>query len=62
MFVFLEQLLRVVWTIERLAIRVITWPSVIATHDEMSHSVVLADKRMPDGLTRSAHTHSQRQQ
>src|SRR5438128_199176 len=61
-FVLLEKFLGLVGTIERLAVSVLARTGVIATHNEVRDSVVLADECVPNGFARSAHTHGQRQQ
>ena len=58
----LHEPLRVVRTIERLAVASRPGASVIAANDEVRAAIVLADDRVPDGLARSAHSHRERQQ
>src|ERR1700686_4591717 len=60
--VLLENLLRLVGTVEGLAVGVFARAGVIAAHNEMSAAVVLANQRMPDRFPRSAHSHGQGQQ
>ena len=60
--VFLENLLRLVRTVERLTVGVFARTGMIATHDEVRAAMVLADDRVPNSLARSAHAHRERQQ
>ena len=59
MLVLPHDLLRVVWAVERLAVRVVPGARVVAPDDEVRAAVVLANDRVPDGLARSAHPHGE---
>ncbi len=58
----LEDLLRLIRPIERLSVSVFARSGVVAAHDEMRATVILADQCVPDGLAWTAHAHGQRQQ
>src|SRR5580700_170680 len=47
-FVLLEDLLRLIWTVEGFAIGVLTRTSVIPAHDEVGDAVILANEGVPD--------------
>lgn len=59
--VLLNQVLRVVWTVDILAMSVLSWTSVVTTDDEVGSTVVLADNGVPESLARTTHAHSQRE-
>ena len=52
-----HQILGIIGAIEVFACRVLTRSGVVATDDEMGAAVVLADKRVPNGLARPGHAH-----
>lgn len=54
-----DQVLSIVRSIEILACRVLARASVVTANDEVRHTKVLADDRVPDGLTRSSHAHGE---
>src|SRR6185436_5568066 len=56
-----EELLRVIWSIEGTVLGVAAGAGVIAPDDEVIGSEVAADEGVPQCLTRSGHTHCQRQ-
>src|SRR5208283_2535928 len=60
-FVLLEQLLRVVRPVKRLAIFVLAGTGVVAADDEVGAAVVLANQPVPDRLAWSAQAHGQGQ-
>ena len=60
--VLLEEFLGFVGAVERLAVGVFARTGVIAAHDEVGATVILANQCVPDGLARPAHAHGQRQQ
>jgi hypothetical protein len=60
--VTLEDFLRFVGAVERLAVGVFARSGVVAANDEVRAAIVLADQRVPDRFTRAAHAHGQRQQ
>ena len=60
--VLLDGVLCVVRTVEVLTLAVAAGTGVVTTDDEVGSTVVLADNGVPDGLTGTAHTHSQRKQ
>ena len=60
--VLLEEFLRLVRAVERLAVGILARAGVVAADNEVRAAVILADQRVPDGLARSAHAHRQRQQ
>ncbi len=57
-----HRLLRRVGRIKRLAGRVVARPGVVSADDEMGASVVAADDRVQQDLTRPRHPHRQRQE
>src|SRR6266404_3873289 len=61
-FVLLEDFLGLVGTVERLAIGVLARTGVVAAHDKVATTVVLANQSVPDGLAGSTHAHGQGQQ
>jgi hypothetical protein len=60
--VFLNSVLCIVWTIEFLALAILSWTGMITANDEMSRTEILADNGVPDSFTRTTHSHSQRQE
>jgi hypothetical protein len=60
--VLLDGVLCVVRTVEVLTLAVAAGTGVVTADDEVGSTVVLADNGVPDGLTRTTHTHSQRKQ
>lgn len=60
--VLLNRVLSVVGAVEIDALAVLAGTGVVTTDDEVCRAVVLSDNGMPDGLTGTTHTHSQRQQ
>jgi hypothetical protein len=60
--VFLNSVLSIVWTIEFLALAILSWTGMVTANDEMSCTEILADNGVPDGFTRTTHSHSQRQE
>lgn len=60
--VFLNRVLSVVGAVEVDTLTVLAGTGVVTTNDEVGRTVVLSDNGVPDGLTRTTHTHSQRQQ
>ena len=61
LLVLAETLLRVIWPVERLAIRIIARPGMIATHDKMTAAMILPDDRVPQSFARTCHAHGKRQ-
>ena len=60
--VLLHQLLGVVGSVERIAVRVRARAGVVTPDDKMTAPVVLADDRVPDRLARATHAHRQVEQ
>merc|ERR1712000_708983 len=60
--VLLDCVLSVVWSVEILASTILARPSMISADDEVSRTVVLSDDGVPDGFTRTTHTHGQTEQ
>lgn len=60
--VLLDRVLGVIGSVEVDTLAVLARTGVVTTDDEVGRTVVLADDGVPDGLTRTTHTHSQRQQ
>src|SRR6267154_1591761 len=56
-FVLLENFLRFIGTVERLAVRVFARTRVVAANDEMCTTVILANESVPDSLAWSSHAH-----
>ena len=57
-----DQLLRIVGTVEVLALAILARAGVVAADDEVRTAVILADDGVPERLARAAHAHGQRQQ
>ena len=49
-------------TVEIFAGRVLSWSSVITSNDEMSRTEILSNDRVPNGFSRTGHSHSQRKE
>ena len=60
--VLLDHLLCVVWAVERLASRIISWASVVSTYDEVVCSEVPSYDGVQHSFTRPSHSHSQGQE
>jgi hypothetical protein len=60
--VLLHSVLGVVRSVELLSSAVLSGTGVVSANNEVGASVVLTDDGVPDSLTRTAHTHSQRKQ
>jgi hypothetical protein len=56
-FMFAEQLLRFVRSIEWFAIGIVAWPRVIPADDEMRAAVIFSNDRVPDRFPWSTHPH-----
>lgn len=59
--VLLDKLLGVVGAVEVDTLRVLTRTGVVTADDEVGHTVVLTDQRVPDSLTGTTHAHGQGQ-
>ncbi|VUC36812.1 unnamed protein product [Clonostachys rosea] len=59
LLVLLDEVLSVVRTIVVLAVLVLTGTGVVTADDEVGGTVVLADDGVPEGLTGTAHAHSE---
>lgn len=55
--VLLNHVLGLVWTVDVLAVPVLSGTSVVTTDNEVRGTVVLTDDSVPKGLTRTTHTH-----
>ena len=60
--VLLNSVLGIIWAVEILASAVLAWTSMVTTDDEVCSTVILTDDGMPDGFTRTAHTHGKTKQ
>ncbi len=61
-FVLLEEFLRLVRAVKRLAVGVLARTGMVAAHDQVRAAMILADQRVPDRLARSTHTHGKREE
>ena len=57
-----DQFLRVIGTVERLAVAVVARAGMVAADDEMRAAEIAPDERMPQRLARTRHAHGERQQ
>ena len=57
-----DQILGVVWPVERLSVRIFAWPGMVAPDDHVVCAVIAPDDRVPERLPRPSHAHRQRQQ
>ena len=57
LFVFREELLGFVRSVERLAVGILARTGMVAADDEVGAAVVFANERVPDGFARAAHAH-----
>src|SRR3972149_613891 len=58
-FVLLHQLLRVIWTVERFAARIISGSRMVASPNKVINSMVAPNDRVKHGLFGSSHAHGE---
>ena len=59
--IFLQELLRLIRTVKRLAIAVRSGARMVTANDEVRATVVFSNERMPERFTRAGHAHCERQ-
>jgi hypothetical protein len=62
MYWLFQQFLRIVGTVEIVALRILAGARVVAADDQVRAAVVLADDRVPERFARPAHAHCEGQQ